>query len=168
MAGPALVDPLESSNEHLAQADPDLVRSILAAFAEQLMAADASVACKAGHGERSPARVNSRNGYRVRDRDTRVGTIDLGTPTLRDGRYFPQWLLELHRPRRSHRFDLCGDPRRYRRPQPAARRSPSQRSARTGSDDPGLQAVHLVVAGAHLSLPRLLRDGDGQHRKQVR
>ena len=35
-----------------------------------------------------------RNGYRHRDLDTRVGTIDVAIPKLRKGTYFPEWLLE--------------------------------------------------------------------------
>jgi putative transposase len=31
----------------------------------------------------------SRNGYRHRDFDTRVGTIDVAIPELRSGSYFP-------------------------------------------------------------------------------
>ena len=42
-------------------------------------------------------RTNVRNGYRVRDWDTRVGTIDLAIPKLRQGSYFPEWLLEPRR-----------------------------------------------------------------------
>jgi hypothetical protein len=42
-------------------------------------------------------RVNSRNGYRARDFDTRVGSIDLAIPKLRSGSYFPDWLLEPRR-----------------------------------------------------------------------
>lgn len=38
--------------------------------------------------------MNSRNGYRHRDLDTRVGTIDVAIPKLRTGSYFPEWLLE--------------------------------------------------------------------------
>ena len=53
--------------------------------------------CGAGYGERSPERVNSRNGYRHRDFDTRAGTIDLAVPKLREGQYFPGWLLEPRR-----------------------------------------------------------------------
>ena len=37
--------------------------------------------------------TNSRNGYRERRWDTRVGTIDLAVPKLREGSYFPAWLL---------------------------------------------------------------------------
>src|SRR5699024_5359831 len=35
-----------------------------------------------------------RNGYRHRDLDTRVGTVDVAVPKLRQGTYFPDWLLE--------------------------------------------------------------------------
>jgi putative transposase len=36
----------------------------------------------------------SRNGYRSREFDTRVGTMELAIPKLRSGSYFPEWLLE--------------------------------------------------------------------------
>ncbi len=36
----------------------------------------------------------SRNGYRHRQFDTRTGTLDLAIPKLRQGSYFPDWLLE--------------------------------------------------------------------------
>ena len=49
--------------------------------------------CGAAYGERSEDRTNSRNGYRVRDWDTRVGTIELAIPKLREGTYNPEWLL---------------------------------------------------------------------------
>jgi putative transposase len=75
------------------EGDGDLARSMLAAFAEALMSAEASMQCQAGYGERSDERVNSRNGYRERRWDTRVGTIDLQVPKLREGSYFPAWLL---------------------------------------------------------------------------
>ncbi len=50
--------------------------------------------CGAAHGQVSPARVNRRNGYRPRDWDTRVGSIELAIPKLRKGSYFPSRLLE--------------------------------------------------------------------------
>ena len=58
---------------------------MLAAFAEALMSAQASMQCGAGYGERSEERENSRNGYRRRPWDTRVGTIELAVPKLRRG-----------------------------------------------------------------------------------
>ncbi len=72
--------------------DTDLARAMLQAFAEALMSAQASMQCGAGYGERSEERVNSRNGYRQRPWDTRVGTIDLAVPKLREGIYCPEWL----------------------------------------------------------------------------
>ena len=89
--------PAEWLAQHLADADADLVRSMLQGFVEALMSAEASAACNAGYLERSPERTNVRNGYRVRDWDTRVGTIELAIPKLRQGSYFPEWLLEPRR-----------------------------------------------------------------------
>ncbi|WP_459208504.1 transposase [Corynebacterium macginleyi] len=36
----------------------------------------------------------STNGYRHRDLDTRVGTIDVAVPKLRTGPFFPDWLVQ--------------------------------------------------------------------------
>jgi transposase-like protein len=74
-------------------ADTDLPRAMLAAFAEALMSAEASMQCGAGYKERCEERENSRNGYRRRPWDTRVGTIDLAVPKLRSGVYSPEFLL---------------------------------------------------------------------------
>ena len=74
--------------------DGDLLAEMLRAFANQLMGAEADALCGAGYGERSPERVNSRNGYRHRDLDTRLGTIDVAVPKLRTGSLYPDWLLE--------------------------------------------------------------------------
>ncbi len=49
------------------------------------------------YGERSESRENRRNGYRMRDWNTRVGSINLAIPKLRQGSYFPEWLLEPRR-----------------------------------------------------------------------
>jgi putative transposase len=83
--------------KHLDDADPDLLRDMVEAFAGKLMSAEADALCGAGYGERSLERVNSRNGYRTRDFDTRVGTIELAIPKLRTGSYFPDWLLQPRR-----------------------------------------------------------------------
>ena len=80
--------------KHLEDDGSDVLREMIKSFAEQLMAADVDAMCGAGYGERSPARVNSRNGYRERPFDTRAGTIALAIPKLRRGSYFPHWLLE--------------------------------------------------------------------------
>src|ERR1039457_509131 len=73
--------------------DVDLPRAMLGAFAEALMSAEGSLQCGAGYGERAEERENSRNGYRRRPWDTRVGTIDLAVPKLRRGVYSPEFLL---------------------------------------------------------------------------
>ena len=46
----------------------------------------------AGHGERSPERLVQRNGYRDRDWQTRVGTVEQHIPKLRRGSYYPAFL----------------------------------------------------------------------------
>jgi putative transposase len=83
--------------KQLELANPDLLRAMVKDFAEALMSADADAACGAGYGERSPERINRRNGYRERDWDTRVGSIELAVPKLREGSYFPDWLLQPRR-----------------------------------------------------------------------
>ena len=88
------IDPSTMLSDQLAEASPDLLRNLMSTFMQALMSAEADSVCGAGYGERSEERVNSRNGYRHRDFDTRVGTIDLAIPKLRAGSYFPEWLLE--------------------------------------------------------------------------
>jgi putative transposase len=73
------------------------MRELLGTFVHALLGAEADAVCGAAYGTRAPERVNSRNGYRHRDFDTRVGTIDVAIPKLRAGTYFPEWLLERRR-----------------------------------------------------------------------
>jgi transposase-like protein len=73
----------------LASASPDLLREMIRGFAQQMMDAGAGGLCGAGYGEVSPERVNSRNGYRPREWDTRAGTVELAIPKLRQGTYYP-------------------------------------------------------------------------------
>ncbi len=91
------MDALAWLRKQLEQASPDLLRAMVKEFAEALMGAEADVLCGAGYGERSPDRVNRRNGYRERAWDTRVGTIELALPKLREGSCFPDWLLQHRR-----------------------------------------------------------------------
>ncbi len=88
------IDPARLLEEQLAQASPDLMRDLLTTFVNALLSAQADAVCGAGYGERSSERVNSRNGYRHRDLDTRVGTLDVAVPKLRAGSLYPDWLLE--------------------------------------------------------------------------
>jgi transposase-like protein len=66
-------------------------------FLEKLMSNEADSLCGADYGERAEERVNSRNGYRIRPLETRVGEMALRIPRLRKGSYFPEWLLEPRR-----------------------------------------------------------------------
>lgn len=63
-------------------------------FIHALMGAETDALCGAGYGQRSDERVNVQSGYRHRDFDTGVGTLDVAIPKLRQGSYFPDWLLE--------------------------------------------------------------------------
>jgi putative transposase len=88
------IDPALPWAEQIDRAEPDLIRGLLKTFVQALMGADADASCGAPYGVRSEDRVNSRNGYRAREWDTRVGTIELAIPKLREGSYYPDWLLE--------------------------------------------------------------------------
>jgi transposase-like protein len=83
--------------KQLEEADGDVLQEMLRVFAETLMDADAQSLCNDGFNEKNPERTNTGNGYRQRAWNTRAGTIDLAVPKLRQGSYFPSWLLEPRR-----------------------------------------------------------------------
>jgi putative transposase len=97
MTAPSSIDPTRFLHEQLGSASPDLLRSMLTTFMNTLMSAEADAICGAPYGEPSPDRTNVRNGYRMREFDTRAGTLDVAIPKLREGSYFPDWLLERRR-----------------------------------------------------------------------
>jgi putative transposase len=70
----------------------DVLLESVAWMARELMEADVSAQIGAELGERSLERTTHRNGYRSRDWDTRVGSIELAIPKLRQGAYFPSFL----------------------------------------------------------------------------
>jgi putative transposase len=94
MTARSSIDPARLLEEQLAQASPDLLRELLQTFINTLLSAEADSVCGAEYGATSPDRVNRRNGYRHRDFDTRAGSVDVAIPKLRQGSYFPDWLLE--------------------------------------------------------------------------
>ena len=94
MTAPHIVDPTGLLGEALAEASPDLMRSLLQSIINALLSADADAVVGAEYGRPTPGRTSQRNGYRHRDLDTRLGTIDVAIPKLRKGTYFPEWLLE--------------------------------------------------------------------------
>jgi putative transposase len=73
-------------------ADTDLVRDMIRYVAQRMMDMDTESLCAAAYGERSGERVNSRNGFRERQWDTRAGSVELKIPKLRKGSYFPGFL----------------------------------------------------------------------------
>ena len=91
------IDPARFLQDELAQASPDLMRDMLTTFINALLSAQADSVCGAEYGARSQERTNRRNGYRHRDLDTRAGTIDVAIPKLREGSFFPDWLLTRRR-----------------------------------------------------------------------
>lgn len=94
MTAAHIVDPARLLGEALAEASPDLMRQLLQTMINALLSADADSIVGAEYGRPTPGRISQRNGYRHRDLDTRVGTIDVAIPKLRKGTYFPEWLLE--------------------------------------------------------------------------
>ncbi|GMA40842.1 IS256 family transposase [Mobilicoccus caccae] len=94
MTAPHIVDPAGLLSEALSEASPDLMRSLLQTMINALLSADADAVVGAEYGQPSASRTAQRNGYRHRDLDTRVGTVDVAIPKLRQGTYFPEWLLE--------------------------------------------------------------------------
>ncbi len=90
------VDLLELLRKQADGGDLDFLREAVAVLAQAVMDAEVSEQIGAAHGERSETRLTRRNGYRPRRWDTRVGTIELDIPKLREGSYFPS-LLEPRR-----------------------------------------------------------------------
>jgi putative transposase len=92
MAERARMTAAQLADKLLADEHADVLRESVAWMARELMEADVSAKIGAELGERSLERTTHRNGYRSRDWDTRVGSIELAIPKLRHGAYFPSFL----------------------------------------------------------------------------
>src|SRR5881396_2590620 len=87
MTAAQVVDKLMTS-EHA-----DVLREGVAWLVAELIEAEVTAQIGAAHGERAPERrVTQRNGYRPRGWNTRVGTIELAIPKLRQGSFMPSFL----------------------------------------------------------------------------
>jgi len=88
---------LDMLRKATADGNVDVLREGVRVLAEAIMEAEVSELTGVPKGERAPdRRLTNRNGYRERRWDTRVGTIGLAIPKVRDGSYFPS-LLEPRR-----------------------------------------------------------------------
>jgi putative transposase len=76
--------------------DAGFLKEGIRVLSQALMEMEVEHHVGAGRHERSPGRTGQRNGYRQRSWDTRVGTVELKVPRVRDGGYFPS-LLEPRR-----------------------------------------------------------------------
>jgi putative transposase len=72
--------------------DTDLLCEMIGFTAQCPMELEVEGLTGAAHGERSPERINQRNGYRDRLWETRAGTVELRIPKLCKGSYFPVFL----------------------------------------------------------------------------
>jgi transposase-like protein len=86
------LDPIELLRKTLLENSTDFLRQALSQVLKNFMEAEVTDICNAPYDEKSEERKNSRNGYRERDYETRLGTIALSIPKLRKGTYFPSFL----------------------------------------------------------------------------
>ena len=78
------------------QGDADFLKEGVRALSQAIMEMEVEQHIGAGRHQRVPERTGYRNGYRQRSWDTRVGTVELSVPRVRDSSYFPS-LLEPRR-----------------------------------------------------------------------
>ena len=83
--------------------DTDVLKEGVRVLSQAIMEMEVEEHLGAARYECSPRRTGQRNGYRQRSWDTRVGTVELSVPRVRDSSYFPS-LLE---PRRRAERALC-------------------------------------------------------------
>jgi putative transposase len=76
--------------------DADFLKEGVRILSQALMEVEVEQHVGAARHERTAGRTGQRNGYRERSWDTRVGTVELKVPRVRDGGYFPS-LLEPRR-----------------------------------------------------------------------
>ena len=109
---------LETLRKASTDGDVDVLREGVRVLAQAIMEAEVSELTGVAKGERNPAeRLTHRNGYRERRWDTRVGTLDLAVPRVRDGSYLPSLLDPRRRTERAllavvqEQRELCPDRR---------------------------------------------------------
>lgn len=96
MADELRIGLLELLRKAMVDHDTDFLKEGVRVLSQALMEMEVEEHVGAARHERSARRVGQRNGYRERSWDTRVGTVELKVPRVRDGGYFPS-LLEPRR-----------------------------------------------------------------------
>ena len=84
---------LETLRKVSAEGEVDVLREGVRLLAQAIMEAEVTELTGRPQGRAGPGRrLTHRNGYRDRRWDTRVGTIELAVPRVRDGSYLPSLL----------------------------------------------------------------------------
>ena len=91
------VDGMEAASNAMQTGHAGVLLQTLVRALATVMEGEASALCGAGYDERSEERSNVRNGYRDRVLETRLGTVDLKIPKLREGSYLPSFLTPRRR-----------------------------------------------------------------------
>jgi putative transposase len=86
------VDATETASKLIQTSHTSALLQMLVHALTSVMDSEAGALCGAEYGERSDERRNVRNGYRDRVLETRMGTVDLKIPKLREGSYLPSFL----------------------------------------------------------------------------
>lgn len=86
------IDAMEAASNAIQTNHSGVLLQTLARALATLMDGEANTLCGAEYGQRSDERSNLRNGYRERVLETRLGTVDLKIPKLREGSYLPSFL----------------------------------------------------------------------------
>lgn len=91
------VDAKEALSKALEGSHGTMLLQLLTTALAAVMESEVTALCGAGYDERSEQRSNTRNGYRARTLETRMGTADLRIPKLREGSYLPSFLTPRRR-----------------------------------------------------------------------
>lgn len=93
MAASESANPVDLLCEQIAGASPDMLQAMIKTFAQAVMSAeaDAILRRRVWAAQRRAGQLPQR--LPTTEWDTRAGTIDLAIPKLRQGSYFPDWLL---------------------------------------------------------------------------
>jgi putative transposase len=81
--------------------DANFLKEGVRALSQAIMEMEVEDHIGAARHQRGPGRTGQRNGYRQRLWDTRVGTVELDVPRVRDSSYFPSLLQPRRRAERA-------------------------------------------------------------------